>query len=136
MTPTDDPSGFHYFSTSADDLVVPDEPGIYVARIPQGIDRKSMLLRSLARELKFPDYFGCNFDALEDCLRDFSWLPDCRKIVIIHTGLPMRRNRVSLAAYLQILSAAVAFWKTDPQLRFDVYFPKPVSSEIARHLAE
>ena len=95
-----------------------------------------MLLRSLARELKFPNYFGCNFDALNDCLRDFSWLPDCRKVVIIHTALPMRRNRVALTAYLQILSDAVAFWQSNPQLRLDVFFPEPVRGEIERCLAE
>ncbi len=135
-TPAGDQFGFHYFSTTLDDIAVPDEPGIYVARVPLGIDRKSMLLRTVARELKFPDYFGCNFDALEDCLRDFSWLPDCRQVVIIHTGLPLRWNRATLVAYLQILRDAVAFWKADPQLRLDVYFPEPVRGEIVRYLAD
>lgn len=33
------------------------------------------LLAELARVFHFPDYFGGNWDAADDCLRDLSWLP-------------------------------------------------------------
>lgn len=40
-----------------------------------GITSKHELLRLVARELRFPDYFGNNWDALVDCLRDIDqWL--------------------------------------------------------------
>lgn len=136
MTLPDDQFGFHYYETSADDLVVTASPGTYVARVPHGIDRKSMLLRSLAQQLKFPDYFGNNFDALEECLKDFSWLPGCRQVVIIHTHLPMHWSRTIVVTYLQILRDAVALWNADGQLQMDVYFPEMVRSEIARYLAQ
>jgi len=33
------------------------------------------LLAELARGFRFPDYFGGNWDAVNDCLRDLEWLP-------------------------------------------------------------
>ena len=38
-----------------------------------GVERKEALLERLAAALAFPDWFGANWDALEDCLGDLSW---------------------------------------------------------------
>jgi len=34
---------------------------------------KSDLLQAMSESLRFPSYFGHNWDALEECLRDLSW---------------------------------------------------------------
>jgi RNAse (barnase) inhibitor barstar len=34
------------------------------------IDRKEALFDHIAKEMMFPDYFGNNWDALEECMRD------------------------------------------------------------------
>lgn len=33
------------------------------------------LLATLGRAFAFPDYYGHNYNALDECLRDLSWLP-------------------------------------------------------------
>lgn len=33
--------------------------------------------------LRFPDYFGANWDALEDCLTDLAWWPAAAYILVI-----------------------------------------------------
>jgi RNAse (barnase) inhibitor barstar len=40
-----------------------------------GPPSKAALLDEIASALAFPDWFGRNWDALDDCLGDLSWLP-------------------------------------------------------------
>jgi Barstar (barnase inhibitor) len=77
-----------------------------VARIPATVSDVDELLRVVARELQFPDYFGNNWDALQDCLRDLSWLSDS-KVVLYHEGLPRDLGEADIATYLEILLTTV-----------------------------
>ncbi|RUP21055.1 hypothetical protein BC936DRAFT_139218 [Jimgerdemannia flammicorona] len=46
-------------------------PTARIAIVPANISSKEDLLGTLAKELEFPSYFGRNWDALVDCLRDY-----------------------------------------------------------------
>jgi len=70
---------------------------------------KDALLEWIARELEFPDYFGHNWDALEECLSDLSWIPE-RIVVLYHETLPLKSNTRDLRAYLGVLGDAVNAW--------------------------
>lgn len=70
-------------------------------------------LGAIGAALDFPDYYGHNLDALNDCLRDvvshdYGWRPDAAGLVIVFTGY----------------QAAVANWPRTAQLTLDI---------IARH---
>lgn len=64
--------------------------------------------------LLFPGYFGWNWDALSDCLRDLHWLPaDAYLIVVERAPLLMSGNPAERQTLLQILSRAARAW-ADP----------------------
>jgi YD repeat-containing protein len=74
----------------------------FIVRVPAGIRDKETLLAQLARRGQFPTYFGYNWDALEECLADFSWIGD-KKVIISHADLPLKQNERELRTYLSIL---------------------------------
>jgi RNAse (barnase) inhibitor barstar len=41
------------------------------------------LFAKISMALKFPDYFGCNWDAVDECLTDMNWLPANGYILIL-----------------------------------------------------
>jgi hypothetical protein len=73
-----------------------------------GVRDKDALLASIARALSFPAWFGGNWDALEDCLGDLSWMP-ARGHVLLFAGagaLPADERGI----LVDILDSAAASW--------------------------
>jgi hypothetical protein len=105
------------------------------ARIPAGIDTKKGLIDALDAGLGFPDYFGGNWDAFEECIRDLSWL-DPIQVVLTHEDLPMHGDRESLKTYLSILDHAVARWKAKPEHELVVVFPAECEATVRELMAE
>jgi|SRR6185437_8627739 len=60
-----------------------------------GVDSGDAALEALARALAFPSYFGRNWDALDESLRDLDWLP--------------------ANGYLLIVQHAEVFWHASPE---------------------
>jgi hypothetical protein len=107
--------------------------GALVVRIPAKARGKEKLLSVLAAKLRFPRYFGHNWDALEECLRDLSWLGDQPRVVIVHEALPFSSAGETLSIYQGILADAVAVHRqrgTPPLL--EVVFPAPLVDNAPR----
>lgn len=94
--------------------------------IPRNVSSKVDLFSVLLREFKFP-YFGANWDALRDCLRDLSWIAE-DKIVVVHEDLPALPEP-DIEIYLEILSEAVDDWAGDSK-EFAVVFPAHVVGRL------
>lgn len=47
---------------------------------------KRALFAEFKRQLKFPSYFGRNWDAFEECLTDLEWLPGCSYVIVVRAG--------------------------------------------------
>jgi len=89
----------------------PDVNAVHRAELPSDIRGEDGLLDALSVALRFPDYFGKNWNALSECIRDLSWLPP-GDVVLIHKDLPVADNRTALSIYLSILRNAARNWDT------------------------
>jgi len=85
------------------------ENDAFIARIADRICTTQQLFELLYRLLTLPGYFGFNWNALFDCLRDFHWI-DQKVVVIVHDQLP-ELPPLDLRAYLEVLRDAVVDWK-------------------------
>lgn len=97
-----------------------DAAQVFYVRINPEISLSGEFLRALYYLLWFPGYFGFNWDALYDCLRDLEWIP-CHKVVLVHETLPNLPEE-DLKIYLEILRDAILDWKGDEEHELEVFF--------------
>jgi RNAse (barnase) inhibitor barstar len=65
----------------------------------------------LAAALKFPPYFGHNWDAFNDCINDLEWLPAKHYVIgISRADSLLIRNEERLATLIDILGRAAEAW--------------------------
>ncbi|MEU1122334.1 barstar family protein [Streptomyces sp. NPDC005899] len=69
------------------DQLLPTSGSVYVARL-NGADMPEELsaFQNFWERLKFPEYFGWNWHAFYDCLRDLHWLSSDYHILIIESA--------------------------------------------------
>jgi hypothetical protein len=76
------------------------------------IASKSSFLQQVAQVMEFPDYFGQNWDAFEDCLTDLDWFSaDCYVILYDHPEAFAQGDPVEWATALDILRSTVEYWR-------------------------
>ncbi|UFH49281.1 barstar family protein [Pseudomonas sp. KNUC1026] len=103
-----------------DDLPSRDFAESFCVRVNPFIKDKDELFKAIYYMLWFPGYFGFNWDALYDCLRDFDWIP-LNEIVVVHESLPgLPRNELKL--YIEILRDAVLDWGFDNKHTLKIFF--------------
>jgi hypothetical protein len=86
-----------HFAERAPNPDIAKEKGIRLIELDgTKIEGKADLLASLSEGFEFPDYFGGNWDALDECLRDLSWL--------------------EANGYAIVMEKSEAFWKADTDL--------------------
>jgi hypothetical protein len=74
---------------------------------------KSAMLDALAKALHFPDWFGFNWDALEECLTDLSWLEGDVVLLIEDADTPEARAPEDWDVLLDIVADAARHWKDE-----------------------
>jgi hypothetical protein len=73
-----------------------------------GAAGKETLLARLAQALGFPDWFGGNWDALEDCLSDLSWRAGAAHVLLIEGQRELPLD--DLGMLIEVLAAVAEFW--------------------------
>jgi hypothetical protein len=104
-------------------------PGERLIAVPANLETKADLLGFFARAIPLPDYFGHNWDALEECLQD---LPGQHgtKIILVHRGIPLEKTAADARIYLLVLSNTA-----QKSAHFSIFFPESFRQKITGLLA-
>lgn len=85
--------------------------GVCVDIRKEGYDSKTAILQEFARAFEFPDYFGMNWDALEECLTDLSWLPATCYCLFFNEAIHLlEKQKEDRNILFNILSDVSKFW--------------------------
>ena len=77
------------------------------------VQGKKEFLARLAKALHCPPYFGMNWDALSDCLRDLSWLNDNGWVMILLNGQAFAiKNQDDFTTAIDVLQTAAEYWRS------------------------
>ena len=79
------------------------------------VDLRQPVFDAFARALAFPDWFGRNWDALEDCLTDLSWR-DAAGYVLLLEGAGADEG-----VLVDVLRSAAQFWAGQGRPFFAVF---------------
>lgn len=69
------------------------------------------ILHKLGQGLGFPDWFGANLDALNDCLTDFSWREAPGYVITLAGANALHSNSELFETLNSVFSAAIAHWQ-------------------------
>jgi RNAse (barnase) inhibitor barstar len=73
---------------------------------------KKEFLARLAKALHCAPYFGMNWDALTDCMRDLSWLNDNGWVVMLLNGQEFAvKNQDDFMTAIDVLQTAAEYWR-------------------------
>lgn len=121
-----------------DAFVFDDNPSIrsdaFVARVPNGVVSASALVEGLFECMGMPGYFGFNWNALSDCLRDMHWMKN-HNVVMVHGDVPELSPR-ELREYLEVLHRCVGSWGPEEGHSLTVVFPGGARPHIEKLISE
>ena len=106
-------SGVYRASAAAAIVEAARDAGLDTARI----DAQRGLFEAIAKALDFPDWFGRNWDALEDCLGDLSWRGEGGH-VLVFDGFPRDDE---LGVLIDVLRSSAQFWAERARPCFAVF---------------
>jgi RNAse (barnase) inhibitor barstar len=72
------------------------------------VKEKTELMRTIAAALGFPDWFGQNWDALEDCLIDLSWRQAHGHVLVFEAFQFLPSDE--LGVLIEVLVSAAEYW--------------------------
>lgn len=125
----DPAQGGAYFVDACESVALADAAqalDFHVAHIDlAGCSDRDSVLRSFARALRFPQWFGGNFDALADSLGDLSWLSAAGYLLLLeHSDAWREADDENFAVLLDILNEAAVTWG-DQGVPFWALIPLP-----------
>lgn len=76
------------------------------------ISTKEAFLSKAAQAMKFPEYFGYNWDAFDECITDLEWCP-AQKYALVYDqpDIFAKADPIGWKIARDILEAAVEYWQ-------------------------
>lgn len=72
---------------------------------------KPTLMTAVARAMSFPDYFGHNWDALEECITELTWIEgDSCVLLYDHAAFLVAQHPDIWSTFYDVLQSAVDHW--------------------------
>lgn len=69
-------------------------------------------LKIMSKELYFPEYFGFNYNALDECMQDLSWIPENEIIINFkHLDRLKEKNQPLYDVIYDCLNMYQDYWK-------------------------
>lgn len=98
-------------------IAAAERAGLRVFRLDgRGARDKASLLARCAVAFALPDWFGHNWDALQDCLTDLSWAPASAGRLVVYEGWTDLAGADPAAheTLIDVFRDAVAYWRGTP----------------------
>lgn len=106
--------GVYESPSLVDALVVELEGRGGLVRTLRGASMRMLdgVFNEVAAALEFPEYFGQNWDALDECLADLSWLPASAYVLLFRDSFQVLADEPNrqLEILLQVLDRVAAEW--------------------------
>lgn len=101
-----------HFADAAPGRAALEAAGVRVAAIDgAAFGGKQDLMAALSEALELPDWFGGNWDALDESLGDLSWLEANGHVLVIEGGeILWRRNPELAGTLVSVWTGAAADW--------------------------
>ena len=91
-------------------------------------------IKALKRDLEFPEWFGGNLDAVNDCLTDFSWHPAPGYVITLSDFASLSANQTSFATLNAVLASAVEAWQ-ERRIPFQIFYLQDAPASVDLPLA-
>lgn len=89
---------------------------------------RSAVLGLISRTLSFPSWFGRNWDALEDCLTDLSWIEGPGLVIVIDGfSTYAKADPDGFAILLDIFKSSAEYWRGEGRSFWVVLVGKPAA---------
>jgi RNAse (barnase) inhibitor barstar len=101
-------------------LLANNDKDIFFVTVDSSFLNKSELLQELSHQLRFPDYFGKNWDALYDCMTDLSWISERQIIVVLSNFSCLKEDEKK--TFWNIVNDVVKYWNNNNDNCHDIVF--------------
>jgi len=112
-----DPSRSGVYRAGSDAAILEATRGTRIDVVP--IELTADVFGAMAKALSFPEWFGGNWDALEDCLSDLSWRQATGYVLLFRNFEMLGKDQLGIL--IDVLASSAEFWAARGRPFFAVF---------------